>query len=105
MNQQQTVETPALSEISHGFGAWATRVLWPAAGTGKLRAARRVAGALTVVGSLIQIVIWLLVAVFSRHSDSPWWLFYTAGGATVIASLLIVEESGATGSTSEGIDL
>ena len=32
MNQQQTVETPALSEIDR-FGAWATRVLWPAAGT------------------------------------------------------------------------
>jgi len=103
MNQQQTDNPGTMSEIDR-FGAWTERVLWPAGGQGGLRAARRVTGVVTVVGSLIQIVIWLLISVFSRHLDTPWWLFYTVGGAVVAGCLWIVDESGITGS-SEGNDL
>ena len=76
--------------------------LWPADGTTPFRKARRAVGVLTVVGSLVQIVVWLLVAVFSRDLDMPWWLYYTAGGATAVVSLWIVDEFGIT---KEGRDL
>ena len=104
MNQQLTEEVRAASEMDR-FGALAKQVFWPVGGTGKLRAARRATGVVTVVGSLIQIVTWLLISVFSRHLDTPWWLFYTVGGAVVAGCLWIVDESGITGSTSEGNDL
>jgi hypothetical protein len=103
MNQQQ-IDTPRpMSEID-GFGAWASRVLFPAGGRGGLRAARRSVGVLTVVGTLIQIVIWLLLAVFSGSPDTPWWLYYAAGGAAVIGSLWIVDEFGLDRDDSERAD-
>jgi hypothetical protein len=104
MNQQLTTDPPTVSEMDR-IGAFTKRVLWPEDGTGRLRAVRRATGVLTVVGTLIQIVVWLLVAVFSHHLDTPWWVFYAAGGAAAVTCLWIVDESGVTGSTSEGNDL
>jgi hypothetical protein len=101
MNQQLTTDVPAASEMDR-IGGLTQRVLWPEAGTGKLRAVRRATGVLTVVGTLIQIVVWLLVAVFSRHLDTPWWVFYAVGGAAAITCLWIVDESGMTSPTDEG---
>jgi len=103
MNQQQTQHPRAESELDR-VAAWTGRVLWPAGDRG-LRAARRAVGVLTVVGTLIQIVVWLLVAVFSRDLDTPWWLFYAAGGAAIVASLWIVDEFGLNRVDTEGRDL
>jgi hypothetical protein len=103
MNEQLATATPVGSELDR-LGAVTRRVLWPA-GTGRLRTARRVTGVLTVVGSLVQIVVWLLISVATRHLDSPWWLFTTAGGAVVATSLWIVDASGIAGARTEGNEL
>jgi hypothetical protein len=49
-------------------------------------------------------VVWLLVAVFSRGLDTPWWLYYVAGGAAAIGSLWIVDEFGLNRDESKGSD-
>jgi hypothetical protein len=79
------------------FGDWTSRLLWPTPqnGTsGRLGAIRRAVGVVTVVGTLIQIVVWLLIAVFSGALDSPWWLFTAAGGAVAAMSLWVIDEHG-----------
>jgi hypothetical protein len=103
MNQQQ-IDTPrAVSELDR-FGAWTGRILFPTGGRPGLSTARRAVGVLTVVGTLVQIVVWLLVAVFSRDLDTPWWLYYAAGGAAAIGSLWIVDEFGLRRDDSRGGD-
>lgn len=80
------------------LGAWSRAVLLPGpasfAGTGRLRAVRRVVGVATVVGTLVQIVVWLMIAVFSGSVDTPWWLFTTVGGVVVAVCLWMVEAYG-----------
>ena len=99
MNHQLTEDPRTMSEIDR-VGAWTTRVLWPDGG--RLRSVRRAVGILAIVGTLIQIVVWLLVAVFSQSLDSPWWLLYGSGGATAIVSLWIVDEFGVNRVGTEG---
>ena len=101
MNYQLTEDPRAMSEIDR-VGAWTSRVLWPDGG--RLRSMRRAVGALAIVGTLIQIVVWLLVAVFSQSLDSPWWLLYASGGAAAIASLWIVDEFGVIRADTDGRD-
>lgn len=101
MNHQLTADPRTVSEIDR-IGVWTRRVLWP--DEGRLRSVRRAVGALAVVGTLIQIVVWLLVAVFSQSLDSPWWLIYASGGATAVASLWIVDELDGTRVDTDGRD-
>lgn len=101
MNQQLTTERPTVSEMDR-LNAFAKRVFWPVGGTGTLRAVRRAVNLLNVIGSLVQVVVWLLISVFTRHLDSPWWLFTTVGLGVIAICLWIVDESGMAGSSTEG---
>jgi hypothetical protein len=72
-----------------------SRVLWPPQQRrDALAVARRVAGVVTVVGTLVQIVVWLVIAAFSGGPDSPWWLISAVGAATLAVSLWVVDEHG-----------
>jgi hypothetical protein len=101
MNQQLTTEGPAVSEMDR-LTTLAKRVFWPVGGSGKLRAVRRAVNVLNVIGTLVQIVVWLLISVFNQHLDNPWWLISTVGLAVIAVCLWIVDESGILRPASEG---
>ena len=100
MNQQLTTEGPSVSEMDR-IGAVAKRVFWPVGGSGALRSVRRAIGVFNIIATLVQIVVWLLISVATRHLDSPWWLFTTVGLGVISISLWIIEESGIAGSRTE----
>ncbi len=92
MNDTQVHQSGELARI----GTWFGQAVWPDPkpgddGSDRLLTLRRAVGALTVVGTLVQVVIWMLVAVFSGSLDTPWWLFTLAGGATAVLALLLVD--------------
>ncbi len=43
------------------------------------------------VATLIQIIVWLLLAVFSGHLDTPWWLWTAAPAALAVGVLTVAE--------------
>jgi hypothetical protein len=72
-----------------------SRVLWPhPQRRDAMAVARRAVGVVTVVGTLVQIVVWLMIAAFSGGPDSPWWLISAVGSATLAVSLWVVDEHG-----------
>lgn len=92
MNETQLHETGELARA----GAWLGQAVWPDPrpgddGTDRMLTLRRAVGAVTVVGTLVQVVVWMLVAVFSGSVDTPWWLFSLAGGGTAVLVLLIAD--------------
>lgn len=59
----------------------------PEAPTDGLRTARWGAGALTVVLTAVQLVVWLMISVISKSVDTPWWLWSTIPGVIVTGFL------------------
>lgn len=55
--------------------------------------ALRVATAVLIAMTFVQIVVWLAIAVAGGGLDAPWWLYSTVGGAGVVAALWWVNES------------
>jgi hypothetical protein len=52
-----------------------------------LRTARWAAGALTVVLTAVQLVVWLMISIISKSVDTPWWLWSTIPGVLVTGFL------------------
>jgi hypothetical protein len=52
-----------------------------------LRTARWAAGALTVVLTAVQLVVWLMISIISKSVDTPWWLWSTIPGVVVTGFL------------------
>ena len=45
-----------------------------------------------LISTLVQIVIWLTIAVFTGHLDSPWWLWTTVPAAVAVVGLTAVDK-------------
>ena len=59
-----------------------------------LTTALGVAGALWLTGTLVQILVWLVIAVVTGGPDGPWWLYSTLAGGAVVGGIWAVNESG-----------
>jgi hypothetical protein len=44
-----------------------------------------------LVTTLVQLVVWLTIAVLSGHLDSPWWLWTTVPAAAGVLGLTVAE--------------
>ena len=53
----------------------------------RLLLARSVLAYLGLVATLVQVVVWLMVGVFSGDLDTPWWLWTTVPAAVAVAAL------------------
>src|ERR1044072_178488 len=54
----------------------------------------RIRQAIATVGllaTLVQVVIWLMIAVLSRHLDFPWWTFTAVPAVIAIGTLTAIE--------------
>lgn len=47
--------------------------------------------ALAAFATAVQIIVWLLIGIFSTHLDGPWWL-WTAGSAFLINAALLLAD-------------
>ena len=59
-----------------------------------LTTALGVAGGVWLVGTLVQIMVWLVIAVVNGGPDGPWWLYSAVVGGAVVAGIWAVNESG-----------
>lgn len=55
--------------------------------------ALRVASAIWIAMTAVQIVVWLAIGVGTGGLDVPWWLYSSVGGGVVVAVLWWVNES------------
>jgi hypothetical protein len=44
-----------------------------------------------LIAALVQIVVWLTIAVFTGHLDSPWWLWTTVPAAAAVVGLTALD--------------
>ncbi|HEY3502043.1 MAG TPA: hypothetical protein VGN37_04530 [Actinocatenispora sp.] len=44
-----------------------------------------------VFATSVQVIVWLLMAVFRTHLDSPWWLWTPASALMINAALLFLD--------------
>ncbi len=49
--------------------------------------ARSALAYLCLITTLVQVVVWLTIAVLTDHLDSPWWLWTTVPTATAVLGL------------------
>ena len=56
----------------------------------RLLQARSAIAYLGLVATLVQVVVWLMIALISTHLDSPWWLWTTIPAAVVVGGLSVV---------------
>ena len=52
-----------------------------------LQTARWAAGAVTVVLTAVQLVIWPMISIISKSVDTPWWLWSAVPGVIVTGFL------------------
>jgi hypothetical protein len=45
----------------------------------------------TVVSTLVQLVVWLVIGVFTGHLDTPWWLWTTVPATAVVVGLTLAD--------------
>jgi uncharacterized membrane protein YhdT len=57
----------------------------------RIHQARQLALTATVLLTLVQMIIWLMIAIGSGQLDGPWWLWTAAGGAFVVLALSSVD--------------
>ncbi len=83
--------TPSHDTIGTRIGTFVDDVLNPQTPAGgpprRLLRVRQIAAVAGTLATLVQIVIWLMIAVISGHLDSPWWLT-TAVPAAVLVGIL-----------------
>jgi hypothetical protein len=72
---------PALSGIS---GVFPPRGLTTALGA---------ASAVWLITTVLQIVVWLTLALATAHLDTPWWLYSGVGGGMIVGVLWLAHES------------
>jgi hypothetical protein len=59
----------------------------------RLLQARRVCAAVGALATLLQVVVWLLIAVVTGRVDSPWWLWTAAPAALLTLSLGLTDRA------------
>ena len=57
----------------------------------RLLTARSVLAYVGLVSTLVQIVVWLMIAVITADPDSPWWLWTTVPAAVGVAALTLAD--------------
>jgi hypothetical protein len=57
----------------------------------QLLVARSVLAYVGLVGTLVQVVVWLMIAVFTGSLDTPWWLWTTVPAAVGVAVLTLAD--------------
>jgi hypothetical protein len=57
----------------------------------RLLVARSVLAYVGLVGTLVQVVVWLMIAVITADLDSPWWLWTTVPAAAGVAALTLAD--------------
>lgn len=57
----------------------------------RLLQARSVLAYVGLVGTLVQIVVWLMVGVITADLDAPWWLWTTVPAAIGVAVLTVAD--------------
>jgi hypothetical protein len=57
----------------------------------RLLVARSAVAYLGVVLTLVQVVIWLMIALVTTHLDTPWWLWTTAPALAAVAALTALQ--------------
>ena len=43
-----------------------------------------------LVTTMVQVVVWLMIALMTNHLDSPWWLWTTVPAVAAVAALTLV---------------
>jgi hypothetical protein len=46
-----------------------------------------------LIATLVQLVIWLVIAVLTVHLDSPWWLWTAVPAAGAVGALTLAARS------------
>jgi hypothetical protein len=62
----------------------------PAAG---LASGLRVATAVWVLTTVVELTVWLAIAVVSGDLDSPWWLFSAVVGGGIVAAIRVAHDA------------
>jgi NADH:ubiquinone oxidoreductase subunit 6 (subunit J) len=57
----------------------------------RLLQVRSVLAYVGLVSTLVQIVVWLMVGVFTADLDGPWWLWTTVPAAAGVAFLTLAD--------------
>ena len=52
-----------------------------------LATTRWAASVITVLATVVQLVVWLMICVISQSAEAPWWLWTTVPGVVVIGFL------------------
>ena len=82
---------PSLDTIGTRIGAFVDDVLNPQGPPGappaRLLRIRQVAAVAGALATLVQIVIWLMIAVLSGDLDAPWWLTTAVPVAALVGIL------------------
>lgn len=58
-----------------------------------LTTALGVVAAVWVIMSVVQVLVWLTIAVASGGPDAPWWLYSTVVGGGIVGALWFANES------------
>lgn len=56
-----------------------------------IQLARLVCAYGTLLATLVQVVVWLVIAVFTGHLDTPWWLWTAVPGTVAVGALTLLE--------------
>jgi hypothetical protein len=57
----------------------------------RLLLTRSVFAYFVLISTLVQIVVWLTIAIFRGHLDSPWWLLTALPGAALVGVLTLID--------------
>lgn len=58
-----------------------------------LSTALRISAVVWVLMTVVQLVVWGAVSLAHQTFESPWWIYSTVGGAAVVATLWVIDES------------
>lgn len=65
-------------------------------GTTEQRPATRLRFAVTTVAAFataVQVIVWLLMAIFQTHLDGPWWLWTPASALVINTAVLVLDHA------------
>ncbi|WP_203965142.1 hypothetical protein [Actinocatenispora thailandica] len=54
--------------------------------------ARFTATAVAAFATAVQVIVWLMLAIFGAHLDGPWWLWTPASAVLIDAGLLLLDQ-------------
>jgi hypothetical protein len=86
---------PQLNQVALQLTAFINDVIKPPESTSgfgrRVLLARQAAAVGGALATLVQVIVWLLLAVFGGHLDTPWWLWTPAAAATAVGLLTVVD--------------